>query len=48
LLKYYRQKKQENPKLTDEQIAQDYEETRQGKQATHVYWEDRGATGRRV
>ena len=34
--KYYHQKKQENPNLTDEQIAQDYEETQQGKQARNT------------
>jgi len=34
--KYYHQKKQEKPDLTDEQIAQDYKETQQGKLARNT------------
>ena len=34
--KYYHEAKQKNPSLTDEQIAQKYEKTQQGKQAMNT------------
>ena len=37
-----------NRNATDDEIIKAYQEQQQGEQETHVYWEDRGATGRRV